>query len=159
MRGQWEAEMTSHRSQSLCCRDFPTFGVRGGGNSKKRTNVVAQTTLLKKYLYGMVNDRQLSTSLKNKANKLFISCSLCSFIYRPFALPKSVLSYDTYQSPFVISHGFSTWLMDAIRKNLFLFQGSLRIDYLLKLGSRNTRLFLKTIVFQWFQEMVNWWCV
>ena len=46
----------------------------------------------------MVNDRQLSTFLKNEANKLFISCSLCSFIYRPFSLPKSVLSYDTYQS-------------------------------------------------------------
>ena len=38
----------------------------------------------------MVNDRQLSTFLKNEANKLFISCSLCSFIYRPFSLPKSV---------------------------------------------------------------------
>lgn len=56
----------------------------------------------------MMNDRQISTSLKNKANMLFTSGSLCSFIYRPFALPKSVLSYDTYQSPFVISHGFST---------------------------------------------------
>ena len=63
--------MPSHCPQSLCYRDFPTFGVRGGGNSKKRTNVVAQTTLLKKYLYGMVNDRQLSTSLKNEAS----SCS------------------------------------------------------------------------------------
>jgi hypothetical protein len=53
----------------------------------------------------MVNDRQLSTSLKNKANKLFISCSLCYFLYRPFSLPKSVLSYDTYQSPSVRSDG------------------------------------------------------
>ena len=50
----------------------------------------------------MVNDRQLSTFLKNEANKLFTSGSLCSFIYRPFSLPKSVLSYDTYQSLSVI---------------------------------------------------------
>ena len=61
--------MPSHCPQSLYYRDFPTFGVRGGGNSKKRTNVVAQTTLLKKYLYGMVNDRQLSTSLKKQSEQ------------------------------------------------------------------------------------------
>ena len=33
-----------------------------------------------------------------------------------------------------------------------LFQGSLRIDYFLKLGRMSTRLFLKTIVFLWFQK-------
>ena len=79
--------MPSHCPLSLYYSDFPTFGVRGGGNSKKRTNVVAQTTLLKKYLYGMVNDRQLSTSLKNEASRCspavrFVLLYIDHFLFR-----------------------------------------------------------------------------
>ena len=38
--------MPSHCPQSLCYRRFPTFGVRGGGNSKKRTQKTKNLNVL-----------------------------------------------------------------------------------------------------------------
>ena len=32
VRGGWDVKSTSHCPQSLCCRAFPAFGVRGGVN-------------------------------------------------------------------------------------------------------------------------------
>ena len=35
VRGQWEVKMPAHWFQSLCCRRFPAFGVKGVGKSQK----------------------------------------------------------------------------------------------------------------------------
>lgn len=49
--------------------------------------------------------------------------------------------------------------MNAIRKNTLLYQKSQRIGCLLKLDRRSFRLLLENLVYLWFQQMGNWWCV
>ena len=49
--------------------------------------------------------------------------------------------------------------MNAIRKNTLLYQNTQRIGCLLKLDRRSFRLLLENLVYLWFQQMGNWWCV
>jgi len=68
------------------------------------------------------------------------------FLYRPFSLPKSVLSYDTYQSPFVNPEKFifvSRLAKDRLfveigqQEHPFIFE-----DYSIPMVSRNGKLMM-----------------